>query len=131
MKNMMNIIADALVGIKGGQDMELKQLKDLVTETLKQGETFRENDDELYFAVCVKVNSRISDRLLTNMTVSEFFGNRKKYGLPTFESVSRCRRKAQEEHPELRPRKKVQEARKTKQDEFYKWSQLKQQSFDF
>ena len=111
--------------------MELKQLKDIVIETLKQGETFRENDDELYFAVCVKVNSRISDRLLTNMTVGEFFGNRKKYGLPTYESVSRCRRKAQEENPALRPCKKVQEARKTKQDEFYKWSQLKQQTFGF
>lgn len=111
--------------------MELKQLKEIVIETLKQGETFRENDDELYFAVCVKVNSKISDRLLSDMTVGEFFGNRKRYGLPTYESVSRCRRKAQEEHPELKPCKKVQEARRTKQDEFYKWSQLKQQSFDF
>lgn len=111
--------------------MELKQLKEIVIETLKQGETFKENDDELYFAVCVKVNSRISDRLLSDMTVGEFFGNRKRYGLPTYESVSRCRRKAQEEHLELRPCKKVQEARRTKQDEFYKWSQLKQQSFDF
>ena len=111
--------------------MELKQLKDIVIETLKQGETFKENDDELYFAVCVKVNSRISDRLLSNMTVGEFFGNRKKYGLPTYESVSRCRRKAQEENPALRPCKKVQEARKIKQDEFYKWSQLKQQTFGF
>ena len=111
--------------------MELKQLKEIVIETLKQGETFRENDDELYFAVCVKVNSRISDRLLSDMTVGEFFGNRKRYGLPTYESVSRCRRKAQEEHPDLRPCEKIQEARRTKQDEFYKWSQLKQQSFDF
>jgi len=107
--------------------MELKQLKDLVIETLKQGETFRENDDELYFAVCVKVNSRISDRLLTNMTVGEFFGNRKKYGLPTYESVSRCRRKAQEENPDLRPPKKVQEARRLQEEKFYDFSKLKQQ----
>ena len=109
--------------------MELKQLKDLVTETLKQGETFRENDDMLYLTVCIKLFSNRGS--ISNMTVADFFTNRKKYGLPTFESVSRCRRKAQEEHPELRPRKKVQEARKTKQDKFYKWSQLKQQSFDF
>ena len=107
--------------------MELKQLKDLVIETLKQGETFRENDDELYFAVCVKVNSRISDRLLTNMTVGEFFGNRKKYGLPTYESVSRCRRKAQEENPDLRPSKNVQEARRLQEEKFYDFSKLKQQ----
>lgn len=109
--------------------MELKQLKDIVIETLKQGETFRENDDMLYLTICVKLFSNRGS--ITNMTVSEFFTCRKRYGLPTYESVSRCRRKAQEEHPELKPRKQVQEARRTKQDEFYKWSQLKQQSFDF
>ena len=111
--------------------MELKQLKDIVIETLKQGETFRENDDELYFAVCVKVNSRISDRLLTNMTVGEFFGNRKKYGLPTYESVSRCRRKVQEERPDLKPCKKIQEERTKREEEFYNWSKMKQGEFDF
>ena len=111
--------------------MELKQLKEIVIETLKQGETFRENDDELYFAVCVKVNSRISDRLLSDMTVGEFFGNRKRYGLPTYESVSRCRRKAQEEHPDLKPCEKIQEAREEQEEKFYNFSKLKQQAFDF
>ena len=110
--------------------MELKQLKDLVIETLKQGETFRENDDELYFAVCVKVNSRISDRLLTNMAVGEFFGNRKKYGLPTYESVSRCRRKAQEENPALKPREAIQKGREVQQERFYNFA-TKQGEFAF
>ena len=110
--------------------MELKQLKDIVIETLKQGETFRENDDELYFAVCVKVNSRISDRLLTNMTVGEFFGNRKKYGLPTYESVSRCRRKAQEENPALRPCEAIQKGREIQQERFYNFA-TKQGEFCF
>ena len=111
--------------------MELKQLKDIVIETLKQGEIFRENDDELYFAVCVKVNSKINNRLLSEMTVGEFFTNRKRYGLPTFESVSRCRRKAQEEFPELRPPKKVQEARRMQEEKFYDFSKLKQAEFSF
>ena len=111
--------------------MELKQLKDLVIETLKQGETFRESDDHLYLAVCIKIFSKTSYRNITDMTVGEFFRNRKEYGLPTFESVSRCRRKVQEERPDLKPCEKIQEARRTKQDEFYKWSQLKQQSFEF
>ena len=111
--------------------MELKQLKEIVIETLKQGETFRENDDELYFAVCVKVNSRISDRLLSDMTVGEFFGNRKRYGLPTYESVTRCRRKVQEERPDLKPCEKIQEAREKQEEKFYNFSKLKQQAFDF
>ena len=110
--------------------MELKQLKEIIIETLKQGETFRESDDELYFAVCVKVNSRISDRLLSDMTVGEFFGNRKRYGLPTFESVSRCRRKAQGEHPELRPAERIQKSRKRQEEKFYKFA-TKQAEFNF
>ena len=115
--------------------MELKQLKDLVIETLKQGETFRENDDLLYLEVLKKIhphwnNARINTNI-ENVSIGEFFKARKDAKLPTFESVSRCRRKAKKENPELRPRKQVQEARKTKQDEFYKWSQLKQQFFDF
>jgi hypothetical protein len=109
--------------------MELNLLKDLVTETLKQGKTFRENDDLLYLTICIKLYSNRGS--ITNMTVADFFTNRKKYGLPTFESVSRCRRKAQEENPALRPCEKVQKAREYKREEIYHWSQLKQQTFDF
>ena len=109
--------------------MELNLLKDLVTETLKQGETFRENDDLLYLTICIKLFSNRGS--ITNMTVADFFTNRKKYGLPTFESVSRCRRKAQEENPALRPCERVQKAREYKREEIYHWSKLKQQTFDF
>lgn len=107
--------------------MELKQLKDLVTETLKQGETFRENDDLLYLTICVKL---FSDRgSITNMTVSEFFTCRKRYGLPTYESVSRCRRKAQEENPALRPREAIQKGREIQQDRFYNFAVNQQELF--
>ena len=109
--------------------MELNLLKDLVTETLKQGETFRENDDLLYLTICIKLFSNRGS--ITNMTVADFFTNRKKYGLPTFESVSRCRRKAQEENPALRACERVQKAREYKREEIYHWSQLKQQTFEF
>ena len=115
--------------------MELKKIKDLVIETLKQGETFRESDDELYFAVCVKVNSRISDRLLSDMTVGEFFANSKKLGLPSFESVRRNRAKIMEEHPELKPCEKVQKGREIQREKYYdmakNWKDLKQQDFVF
>ena len=109
--------------------MELKQLKDIVIETLKQGKTFRENDDLLYLTICIKLFSNRGS--ITNMTVADFFTNRKKYGLPTFESVSRCRRKVQEERPDLKPCEKIQKARDDKREEMYHWSKLKQQSFDF
>ena len=108
--------------------MELKQLKDFVIETLKQGETFRENDDLLYLTICVKLFPNRGS--ITNMTVADFFTNRKKYGLPTFESVSRCRRKAQEENPALRPREAIQKGREIQQDRFYNFA-TKQGEFCF
>ena len=108
--------------------MELKQLKDLVTETLKQGETFRENDDLLYLTICVKLFSTRGS--ITNMTVSEFFTCRKRYGLPTYESVSRCRRKAQEENPALKPREAIQKGREVQQERFYNFA-TKQGEFCF
>lgn len=108
--------------------MELKQLKDLVIETLKQGETFRENDDLLYLTICVKLFSNRGS--ITNMTVSEFFTCRKRYGLPTYESVSRCRRKAQEENPALRPREAIQKGREIQQERFYNFA-TKQGEFCF
>lgn len=108
--------------------MELKQLKDIVIETLKQGETFRENDDLLYLTICVKLFSNRES--ITNMTVSEFFTCRKRYGLPTYESVSRCRRKAQEENPALRPREAIQKGREIQQERFYNFA-TKQGEFCF
>lgn len=108
--------------------MELKQLKDIVIETLKQGETFRENDDLLYLTICVKLFSNRGS--ITNMTVSEFFTCRKRYGLPTYESVSRCRRKAQEENPALRPREAIQKGREIQQERFYNFA-TKQGEFCF
>ena len=112
--------------------MELKNLSKIVIETLKQFDFTRGDDDLLYLNVLVKLDGkRPTEDLIVDMRLAAFFTNRKRYGFPSFESVSRCRRKAQEEHPDLRPCEKIQEARRTKQDEFYKWSQLKQQSFDF
>lgn len=108
--------------------MELKQLKDIVIETLKQGETFRENDDLLYLTICVKLFSNRGS--ITNMTVSEFFTCRKRYGLPTYESVSRCRRKAQEENPALRPCEVIQKGREIQQERFYNFA-TKQGEFCF
>ena len=101
--------------------MELKKIKDLVFETLREGETFRENDDLLYMNVCIKVFSH-NDRCLTTMTVGDFFTNRKRYGLPSFESVRRSRQKVMEEHPEMKPCEKVLEARKRNEENFYKFA---------
>lgn len=112
--------------------MELKQLKEIVIETLKQFDFTRGNDDLLYLNVLIKLDAKIpTENLIVDMRLADFFTNRKRYGFPSFESVTRCRRKVQEENADLKPCEKVQAARLKQEDEFYKWSQLKQQSFDF
>lgn len=112
--------------------MELKQLKDIVIETLKQFDFTRGDDDLLYLNVLIKLDGkRPTEDLIVDMRLADFFTNRKRYGFPSFESVSRCRRKAQEENPDLRPPKKIQEARRMQEEKFYDFSKLKQQSFDF
>ena len=112
--------------------MELKNLSKIVIETLKQFDFTRGDDDLLYLNVLVKLDGkRPTEDLIVDMRLSDFFTNRKHYGFPSFESVSRCRRKAQEEFPELRPPKNIQEARTRREEEFYNWSKLKQAEFDF
>lgn len=111
--------------------MELKKLKELVIETLKELEFTRGNDDLLYMNVLIKINAKShNSNLITEMSVSNFFTNRKRYGFPTYESVSRCRRKAQEENPKLRATEKVQESRRLKEEKFYNFA-TKQAEFNF
>ena len=115
--------------------MELKDTKTLVENLLREYPALRGNDDLLYLEVLRKTHPYWNSGRITtnveNMPIGEFFAERRNMRLPSFESVSRCRRKAQEENPELKPIEPVQIGREKKRDEFYKWSQLKQQSFDF
>ena len=106
--------------------MEIIKLYDLVKKLLQEKEELRGDDDFLYSEV-IKV---IYPSAL-NFTAEAFFEKRKMMKLPTFESVTRCRRKAQEEHPELRPNIVIQEMRKKEEEKFYDFSKLKQQSFNF
>ena len=114
--------------------MEIIKLYDLVKKLLQEKEELRGDDDLLYLAVVQKVhphwdNGRINTDI-KNAPIGEFFTSRKAAKIPTFESVTRCRRKAQEERPDLKPCEKIQEAREYKREEIYHWSQLKQQTFD-
>lgn len=119
--------------------MELKKIKELVTKMLEEREELRGNDDLLYLEVIKKVhpawnNGRITTNV-ENMTIGEFFKNRKTAGLPNLESVRRSRAKIMEEHPELKPCEKVQKGREIQREKYYdmatNWENLKQQDFDF
>ena len=114
--------------------MELKQLKDFVEYLLREYPALRESDDVLYLEVLRRVhpywnNGRITTNI-ENMPIGEFFSERKNMKLPTFESVSRCRRKAQEEINGLKPCERVQENRKRQEERFYNFA-TKQAEFCF
>ena len=114
--------------------MELKQLKDFVEYLLREYPALRGNDDVLYLEVLRKTHPYWNSGRITtnieNMPIGEFFSARKNMKLPTFESVSRCRRKAQEEINGLKPCERVQENRKRQEERFYNFA-TKQAEFCF
>lgn len=114
--------------------MEIIKLYDLVKKLLQEKEELRGDDDLLYLTVIRIVhpywnNGRITTDI-ENATIGEFFTSRKSAKLPTFESVTRCRRKVQEENPALRPREAIQKGREIQQDRFYNFA-TKQGEFCF
>ena len=115
--------------------MEIIKLYDLVKKLLQEKEELRGDDDLLYLTVNRIVHPYWNNGKITtdieNATIGEFFTYRKSAKLPTFESVTRCRRKVQEERPDLKPCEKIQEARTRREEEFYNWSKLKQAEFEF
>lgn len=91
---------------------ELKTLKDEVRHILETYPETRDSDEKLYATY-------ISSHGVGVVSVIYFFNNFNKYNVSDFESVTRCRRKIVEEHPELRPSKEIEELRYGRQVEFF------------
>ena len=99
---------------------ELYNVKQHVTQLLKEEPETRDNDDLLF----VKVYERINPKAV-GLPYFVVMANRKRYGLPTIETIRRCRQKAQELNPELRGSKKSRKARAEKQEEFEAFARSK------
>lgn len=85
---------------------DLCKVADLVKDILQENEQARNSDKILFFEVCKRLNNSVLDEKLGDVLLT--FNN---FNLPAFESVGRARRKIQEQHPELRPKKAVDVAR--------------------
>lgn len=105
--------------------MELTKLSEIIKPLLLKSENCRSSDDFLYCEVIKNIYPNI-----LNFTAEQFFYKRKDYKIPSFESVSRCRRKLQEQYECLKPCKKVQESRKQQEEKFYNFA-TKQAEFNF
>lgn len=110
--------------------MEIIKLYDLVKKLLQEKEELRGDDDLLYLEVLRAVNPHWNNAYINtnieNITIGEFFSERKKRKLPSFESVRRSRQKVQEERPALKPCEPVQKGRERQEERFYNFAKLKQ-----
>lgn len=96
---------------------ELKNTTLLVKQVLEAVPATRNSDNLLFIEVVKKVNMTLIFKPL-----AEVLTNLKEYGLPSIETVGRCRRKLQAEFPELRSNKEVQGFRDAAEAEFREWA---------
>lgn len=98
---------------------KLLTIENEVKKILDKEPVARKDDMYLYFIYCTKygvLNSKAFVQLFYNKNF------RKEYNVPVFESVSRARRKIQQEYEYLRPEKEVQDARTNKEADYIKYA---------
>lgn len=93
--------------------MKIYNVYERVTRILFTEPETRNSDELLISKVDIDINPRIS-----KLPYFDVMANRRKYGLPTCESIRRARQKAQEKNPELQSNKRVRQYRKDNQAEF-------------
>lgn len=103
--------------------MELERTEDIVLKVLQKYEQTRSDDFVLIYAVYreMAVNAEILFNIPLTDSFSDMMLNHKKYRFPSFESVTRTRRKIFETHPELKP-KKITKERKKAEEEYKEYS---------
>lgn len=79
---------------------------ELVEDALINDPKLRDDDNLLYIHICKRINP-----IVIGMNFETVLTNRAHMGIPSMETVGRCRRKIQETHPNLRSSKKVEDAR--------------------
>lgn len=96
----------------------LNTLKSEITTLLETMPELRESDEKLY-AEYLKRHG------IVLMTVNKFLNHFNELGVSDFESVTRCRRKAMELNPKLKPTKIIEDLRDERQTEFVEFAGVK------
>lgn len=97
----------------------LIKISHIVREVLTEIPDTRNSDSYLYLKVLERVAQTQETPIdLKELTVDYFLSNVKQLHFPYFETVSRARRKVQEEHPELRAKPEIEETRAKKEEQF-------------
>ena len=91
----------------------LNSISAIVKYVMEQNPETRSSDDLLYFKVCESVNPTY-----TNYPFCQIMQNIRRYGVPSYKSVERARRKLQREFPELSADDKVEGFRVVNEGEY-------------
>lgn len=97
---------------------ELLNLKEIVYKILTKIPETRNSDMLLYYEYCM--NNWVRENDMWKVFKDKDFRKRKK--ISVFESVSRARRKVQEEHIELRATETIENLRKEREKKFVNFS---------
>lgn len=79
---------------------DIYKLEEVVLAVLEESELARKDDAYLIACVIEKIRPYI-----TNRSITYVLKHAKEFELPSFESITRCRRKLQQRNPELRDSK--------------------------
>ena len=90
-----------------------KQMKEIVKQILIENENTRKDDFVLIYEVINKITGGYANRMM----LSDVANFHVRYGIPSFESITRARRNVQKEMPELKE-KKMAEIRANEEKEF-------------
>lgn len=100
---------------------ELKTTTDIVETIMQTAEETRNNDNLLYLRLLdVLGKHRGIDYI--HMTVIDFFRRLPELDIPTIETVSRLRRKVQQENPELKANAEVTAFRAEREEMFREYA---------
>lgn len=98
---------------------KLLTIENEVKSILEKEPKARKDDMYLYYVYCTKYGV-LNSKAFVQLFYSKNF--RKEYSVPVFESVSRARRKIQQECEYLRPEKEVQDARINKEADYIRYA---------
>ena len=96
----------------------------LVRNILEDKEETRNNDNVLYVETLSLLSKLMYDFDVTEMPTKTVLSNLRFLNLPSYETVSRVRRKLQNKNPHLRANEKVEVCRKEKEKVFMQYAKL-------
>lgn len=96
---------------------ELRTVTEQVYSILQQDAAARDSDSTLYCRV-LEIYGKEKNIDFDRVSVLNFYKLYKSKGIPSIETVGRCRRKLQEEYPELRGSDQVEVQRGAREKQF-------------